>query len=186
MAARPGRGLPQQRGYTLTELVIVVVTLALVAAIAAQSFDSEPDRELALVASEFASAIRFARSESIRTGAPHGFRFLSGEDRIRVFRADTSGSPWTWVWDTYHPVTRQLYDYSFPVDLAGAPDPASETAVYRGTCSLTGAVYFDANGTPWCLEPETTLLESYRLDLASSDEQVAVLLDGITGRVTVQ
>ncbi len=186
MAARTRRTSPHQGGYTLTELVIVVATLAVVAAIAVPAFDSRRDAELELVANEFANAMRYARSESMRTGEPHGFRFLFNQDRIRVFTADTSGSPWTWVFDVYHPVTRQLYDYQFPSELAGASDPASQDAVYRSNCNREGVVYFDANGTPWCLEPETALLESYRLDLTSSDEQMSVFLDGITGRVTVQ
>ena len=58
--------------------------------------------------------------------------------------------------------------------------------VYRGTCNRSGVVYFDANGTPWCLEPETILLDSYRLNITTDAGQASVNLDGITGRVTVQ
>ena len=176
----------RQVGYTLTELMIVVTILAIVAAIVVPAATStRPKKELQLVAEEFASAMRFARSESIRTGEPHGFRFLTNQYRIRVFSADTSGAPWTWVWDVYHPVTKQLYDYTFPADLTGTATPVTHTPVYRSTCDRTGVVYFDENGTPWCLEPETALLDSYRLDITTADGQITVDLDGITGRVTV-
>ena len=130
--------------------------------------------------------MRFARSESIRTGQPHGFRFLTNQYRIRVFTADTTGSPWTWVWDVYHPIDKNLYDYTFPTELTGSTPPVVHTPVYRGSCNRQGTVYFNANGTPWCLEPETVLLESYRLDLIVGTGQKTVNLDGITGRVTVQ
>ncbi len=183
-AAHPSRR--GQTGFTLTELVVVVATLAIVAAIAVPSFNTDPDKDLELVAEEFADAMRFARSESMRTGQPHGFRFLTNQDRIRVYSVDSTGAPWTWIWDVYHPVTKQLYDYTFPEELAGASDPATPASDYRGTCDRTSVVYFDANGTPWCLEPEDILLESYRLDLTSSTDQISVFLDGITGRVTVQ
>ncbi len=173
-------------GYTLIELIIVVATLGLIAAIAAPAFSPESERDLELVAEEFADAIRFARSESIRTGEPHGFRFLTNQYRIRVFTADTSVSPWTWVWDVYHPVTKQLYDYTFPADLAGPSVPVAQTTAYRSTCDRSGVVYFDANGTPWCLEPETALLDSYSLEITGVSGQFTVSLDGITGRVTVQ
>lgn len=175
-----------QRGYTLTELVIVVTILGLIAVIAVPATTSGPNKELDLAAAEFAAAMRFARSEAIRTGEPHGFRFLTNQYRIRVFSADTSGSPWTWVWDVYHPVDKDLYDHTFPEDLTGTATPVVHTPVYRGSCDRKGAVYFDANGTPWCLEPETVLLESYRLDFYTPRGVAAVVLDGITGRVTVQ
>ena len=179
----PRRGQP---GYTLTELVIVVAILALVAAIAMPGTNSGADERLNLAAHDFAQAIRFARSESIRTGEPHGFRFLTNQYRIRVYTADTTGSPWTWIWDVYHPIDKNLYDYMFPAELTGATAPVTHTPVYRGTCDRPGAVYFDANGTPWCLEPETVLLDSYQLDLRAGIAQATVSLDGITGRVTVQ
>ena len=177
----------RQVGYTLTELIIVVTILAIVAAIVVPAATSTgPEKELQLVAEEFAAAMRYARSESIRTGEPHGFRFLTNQERIRVFTADTSGAPWTWIWDVYHPVTKQLYDYTLPAEMLGAADPVAQVPSYNGTCDRMGAVYFDANGTPWCLEPETILLDTYRLDITTPSGQASVNLDGITGRVTVQ
>lgn len=174
-------------GYTLLELVIVVSVVALIAAIAAPAINSTgPDKQLALIANEFADAMRYARSEAIRTGEPHGFRFLTTQYRIRVFSADTSASPWTWIWDIYHPVNKQLYDYTFPANMAGAAIPVTHFPVYRGTCDRQGAIYFNANGTPRCLEPETVLLDSYRLDIVVGASTASVSLDGITGRVTVQ
>ena len=177
----------EKRGYTLVELVIVVSVIALIAAIAIPATTStNSDKQLELIAEEFASAIRFARSESIRTGKEHGFRFLTSEYRIRVFSTDTLASPWTAVWDVYHPVAKQLYDYTFPAELAGTSTPVTHSPVYRGTCDRQGSVYFDDNGTPWCLEPENVLLESYQLDIVTNAGQASVNLDGITGRVTVR
>jgi len=180
------RAPANQVGYTLIELIITVTVIAVIAAIAVPAVSPGDDKELQVAAAEFAAAIRFARSESVRTAKPHGFRFLTNQYRIRVFTADTEVNPWTWVWDVYHPVTKQLYDYTFPPDLAGAGAPVTHSPVYRGTCDRQGAIYFDENGTPWCLEPETILLESYELDFDTGAAQATVRLDGITGRVTVQ
>ncbi|MDJ0911357.1 MAG: prepilin-type N-terminal cleavage/methylation domain-containing protein [Woeseiaceae bacterium] len=178
--------ISRQDGYTLIELIIVVVVLVLIASIAVPSFTSSDTEELDLTAAEFAAAIRFARSESIRTGEPHGFRFLVNQYRIRVFTVDASASPWTWVFDVYHPVDKDLFDYTFPPELAGSATPVVHTPLYRGTCDRQGVVYFDPTGTPWCLEPETVLLDSYRLDITTNEGQAVVKLDGITGRVTVE
>ena len=175
----------RQGGFTLIELVVVISVIAIIAAIAYPALPTDDSRELDAAAADFAAAIRFARSESIRTGEPHGFRFLTNQYRIRVFRTDTSANPWTWIWDVYHPIDKNIYDYTFPADLTGAGPPVVHTPVYRGTCNRPGVVYFDENGTPWCLEPETRLLESYRLDFATDSANAVITLDGITGRVTI-
>ncbi len=175
-----------QAGYTLIELILVVAILALAAAVAFPSGDAATEARARLAAAEFAAAIRFARDESIRTGKPHGFRFLTNQYRIRVFSVDSSGSPWTWVWNVYDPIDKALYDYTVPASLAGASAPVTHDPQYRGTCNRPGVVYFDASGTPWCIEPETVLLESYRLDFMGGANPVSVQLDGITGRVSSQ
>ena len=181
--AAPRRG---QAGYTLTELVIVVAILSIAAAVAVPSLRSGPDKQLGLAAGQFASAIRFARSESIRTGQPHGFRFLTNQYRIRVFSADTAASPWTWIFDVYHPVDKQLYDYTFPPELSTEDPPVAHTPVFKGTCIRPGTIYFDAQGVPWCLEPETVLVDSYELLLTDGVSETTVRLDGISGRVRAQ
>ena len=176
----------EQRGYTLVELVIVVTVLALIAAIAVPSLSSMPQKDLDLAADEFAAAMRFARSESIRTGEPYGFRRQSGPKRIRVFRLDQGTSPATLVYDVYHPIDKQLYDIDLNLQALANADLLNRTAVFRGACNQEGNIYFDGNGTPWCADPGTTLVESFEVDLTSGVNNLTVTLDAITGRVTVQ
>ncbi len=171
------------RGYTLTELLVVVVLLGLAAAIALPSFEPADDADLDLVTTEFANAIRFARSEAIRTGEPHGFRYLSAQKRIRVFSADTSTNPAGLLWDVRHPVDKTLYDYTLPARYLA--DGIVRDAEFRGTCDTPGIVYFDANGTPWCNDPATVLVDTFTLRF-NVEPIPEVRLDGITGRVTVQ
>ena len=61
-------------GYTLIELIITITIIAVIAAIAMPAFSSGSDRQLEAAAAEFAAAMRFARTEAMRTGEPHGFR----------------------------------------------------------------------------------------------------------------
>ena len=175
-----------QAGYTLTELVIVVTILGVIAAVAVPATSSSTDSKLDLAASEFAAAMRFARSESMRTGEPHGFRQQSGAKRIRVFRLDTGTSPATLVYDVYHPIDKQLYDYDLDLESLAAADLLTRTPDFRGTCNVNGNVYFDANGTAWCADPDTVLLDSFQVDFDLGSDRRTVLVDGITGRVTVQ
>lgn len=176
----------RQAGYTLTELIIVVTILAIVAAIAVPATASNESERLELAAQEIAAAMRFARSEALRTGEPHGFRQQSGAKRIRVFRLDQGTSPATLVYDVYHPVDKQLYDFDLNLQSLAAADSLSRTAVFRGNCNQQGNVYFDANGTPWCADPGTVLLDTFEVDLIMGSSRRTVILDDITGRVAVQ
>ena len=176
----------RQAGYTLTELIIVVTILAIVAAIAVPATASNESERLELAAQEIAAAMRFARSEALRTGEPHGFRQQSSAKRIRVFRLDQGTSPATPIYDVYHPVDKQLYDFDLNLQSLAAADSLSRTAVFRGTCNQQGNVYFDANGTPWCADPGTVLLDTFEVDLIMGSSRRTVILDDITGRVTVQ
>lgn len=174
------------RGYTLTELLVVVALVALAAAVALPSMAPRDDAELERVTAEFASAMRFARTEALRTGEPHGFRYLSTQKRIRVFSADTATNPAGLVWDVRHPVSKHLYDVTLPARLAGAPNPITRDAVYRGTCNTPGIVYFDGSGVPWCNDPANVLVDYFDLDFMVGQGTATVRVDGVTGRVTVQ
>jgi type II secretion system protein H len=173
-------------GYTLIELVITVTIIAVIAAIAVPAFSSDPDEQLQLAAQEFAAAMRFARSESMRTGDPHGFRQESNGKRIRVFRLDEATNPPGLVYDVYHPVEKQLYEYDLNVQsLAGTPT-LDHDRTYRGTCNSSANVYFDDKGTPWCANPSNILLERFDVHFEKETDRITLTLDGITGRVTVQ
>ncbi len=175
-----------QPGYTLTELIIVVAILGLIAAVAVPEISSAPDAKLRLAANEFAAAMRFARSESLRTGEPHGFRQQSTAKRIRVFRLDTSTSPATRIYDVYHPVDKQLYEFDLNLQSLATADSLSRTAVFRGTCNQPGNIYFNGSGTPWCADPDTVLLERFEVELILGSSRRTVTLDDVTGRVTIQ
>lgn len=175
-----------QVGYTLTELLIVVTILGVVAAIAVPEFSSDDQQKLDVAAAEIAAAMRFARSEAIRVGAPHGFRQRSSTKRVRVFSLDSSVSPPIPVYDVYHPITKQLYDIKLNDHPFAFADTVDHSRTYRGVCNKARNVYFDGNGTPRCADPETVLLEQFDVILTLGSTTRIVTLHGITGRVTDQ
>jgi len=176
----------RESGYTLGEILIVVSLLGIVAVVAVPSFSSVDPQPLDLAAEETANAMRFARSEAMRLGRPTGFRQQSSQKRIRVFQADTGTSPWTLNYDVHHPHSKHLYDIELDRHPFAAADTLSHNRVYRGTCMKPANVYFDSNGTPWCAEPETVLLEQFDVTLTLGPHSRVVTLHGISGRVTVQ
>lgn len=176
----------RSQGIALLELVIVVSILGVVAVVAIPDFRSAEPQKLELAAQEFAEAIRFARSEAIRTGEPRGFRQNSTNKRIRVFRPDTGTSPWTLYYDVYHPVSRKLFDVQLNNDPLAAADSLVANRQFRGTCDQPRNIYFDSAGTPWCTDPENILLEQYDITFTLDGHTHIVTLHGLTGRVTVQ
>jgi len=173
-------------GYSLTEILAVVLVLSVAAAVAIPNLVTTDPSKLDLAAEECAQAIRFARGEAIRTGAPHGFNQESAAQRLRVYRVDTSATPWTEQYDVRHPISKKLYD----VDLGDHPFARAETTSddrsFRGTCNRTSLVYFDAAGIPRCLDPQTVLVEQFDFTLRLGAHSRTVSLDRVTGRVTVQ
>lgn len=182
----PARRVTIQQGYTLTEMVVVVFIVGLVATVALPPLSSSDNAKLDLVAAEVASTIRFARSEAMSLGVARGFRQQSSAKRLRVFSMDTITTPATLVYDIYHPIDKHLYDREFETQPFAFTGTMGRTTTFRGVCNQTGNVFFDANGTPWCADPATVLLEQFAVTLTLGAGSRIITLDGITGRVTIQ
>jgi len=176
----------REQGYTFVELLIVIFILGVAASVVIPDISTTNPGKLKIAAEEFARAMRFARSEALRTGQPHGFSQQSTAQRIRVFRPDTGASPLTLNYDVYHPLSKHLYD----IQLNGHPfalaDQLNLVVSFKGSCNDTDNIYFDSNGIPRCADPETILLQQLDLSFTLGNLTRVVTLHGITGRVTVQ
>ena len=176
----------RSHGVTLVEVLVVVAILGVVAVAAIPDLRSGNPHQLELAAEEVAEAMRFARSEAMRTGEPRGFRQSSTNKRIRVFRPDTSTSPWTLNYDVYHPVSKKLYDIKLGTHPFASVESMSHNKVFRGTCNKPRNTYFDSTGIPRCADPETVFIDRIDITLTLGSHTRVVALDGLTGRVTVR
>ncbi len=175
-----------QGGTSLTEITLVVAILGIVAVVAIPSISSYDSELLELAAEEMAEAVRFARSEAIRTGTLHGIHTQNTQLRIRVFRGDTVTTPPTPVYDVYHPVDKKLYDIDFRAHPFVTVDSFSAATSFSGTCNNPSYTVFEENGIPVCSDPMAVRLDQADLTLKKGNASITVTLHGITGRVTIQ
>jgi len=179
---------PAQAGVSLVELLLVITILGFAAMLAIPSFSASDHTKLEMAAQEYAQAIRYARSLAMQQGAPFGFRNPPGPGitRIRVFRVDTTTNPWTPIYDVYHPLSKNLYDIDLESHRFAYTETVNRATSFRGTCNAVGNTYFDANGVPWCADPEDVLLEQLDMTFSTGPISRVVTLHGISGRVTIQ
>jgi type II secretory pathway pseudopilin PulG len=177
----------RQVGTTLIELSVVVLILAVVAAAVVRSqtsADAAPTLDAA--AEEVAAALRFARSEAIRTAEPYGVDRVPGSQVLRVYRYPPGGPV---DYTIRHPVDQRLYHLDFDAD--PMLNPVSVTAVafyYEGEGFPTSFCGFLAGtGTPKkSVPPNTLMLTAGSITLAAGGETRVVSVAPMTGRVTIQ
>ncbi len=176
----------RENGFSIAELLVVVAILAIVGLVLVGPPSSVNDeKKLDLAASEVASALRFARSEAMRTGEHHGARFDTTAQRIRVYRLDILASPPVEEFDVYHPVDKKLYD----LPVTSGPSTAgvqlsSSDFDFPGNADLE-SVAFAESGVP--VSPiDLALMDAGRVDLALGAFARIVIVAPMTGRVTVQ
>lgn len=172
-------------GFSLVEILIVVSLLGIIALVVVPAINSTDPKKLDITTNEVVHAIRFAHAEAIRLGKPVGFSVQTLQKQIRVFSLDTSSSPWTPIYDIYHPLSKKLYN----IQLSTFPNAAVDTVVlnvtYKSTCNITGRFYFDTYGTPWCLDPNNITLDEFKVELSLGEHMLLVDLDPVTGRVSI-
>lgn len=178
-------------GYTLVELVITITIIAVIAAIAVPAYSPGADKRLQLAANDVASAIRYARSESLRTGESHGLTISQTTQKVTVNKYDLSTAPISVLYTLTHPVDKQPYDFNVNTRATTKGVTISNAQDVFNFTGLGGrrSVIFDANGTPmWIVGsgPTTYLLSDGNIELSYGNQQSTVSLAPITGRVTVQ
>jgi hypothetical protein len=172
-------------GFSIAELLVAVVVLAIIGVVFVGSHSGLDDRiALEIGVSEVVSALRFARSESMRTGEVHGARVESSTGRIRVYRLDISASPPVEVNDVYHPVDKKLYDVVLGGrSFARGVRITSSQFRFGGDPSPYESVAFERSGLP-VSSFDLKLMDSGNVGLDFRGISAAVTLDPQSGRVS--
>lgn len=171
------------RGYTLTEMVIVIAIMAIIAAVAVPELSKNDESKLDAAAAEVASAMRFAHSEAVRTGEPYGVYASHSDQRIRVYRLPVS----TPIYDVYDPLTKQLMDFQFNNN-TNEVELDSVVLTFHGMWGWKSYLGFEGgSGTPKYNDSGTTrMLNTGYVRLSYGDAKRTINISPMTGRVTVQ
>ncbi len=162
------------RGFTLLELLVVVTVLGVVAMVVIPRVASHGDgQKLTLAAAELANALRFARSEALRTGAECRVEIDPAVETFRV--VDAGGTT------LFHPVSKQ----PFVTDLGALPMAGGVDIVSVGGSAGLVRVNFCARGEP-VDGAGSPLAADVAARLALAGAQVDVVTGRKTGRVRVQ
>ena len=179
----------RQTGFSLLELLIVITILGVTAAIVAPVLSTSDDSKLGLAAEEVAQALRFARSESLRTSEVHGVNINQTTQRVVVYKADLTTTPVSIGSILYHPISKQKFD--FDVDTAPMTNDVNisntlDPFLYGST--RRQQLLFSASGTPMWIDNTTgttDLLDDGTVQLSYRGSNRSVEVAPTTGRVTV-
>lgn len=179
------------KGVTLLDTIVVVSIIAVFAVIAFPSFTSNDTYQLDLAKNEIVAAIRFARSEALRTADTYGVDIDRATKQITIYKADLSSIPVGQEFIVYHPINKNLYDYNLNTDfnllnvsIANTTDPFLFADSVRRKSLL-----FDKNGTPIWFDSgtgSTFQLISATVELTKGSHEQFVSVQSYNGRVTTQ
>lgn len=171
-------------GFTLTEILIVLAIVGLAALIAFPSASPNGQAKLELAAEGVAEAMRFARSEAIRTGISHGFRIDPTNHQLLVFELDTGSAPPAELYNVYHPVSKKPYVLDLTIGLTRGVTIGARSFVFQPACAVTESIAFDERGSPICPNPVASRLLDGKLIVRYEALQRTVQVAPLTGRVT--
>ena len=181
--------VPRRRcgGYTLLELVVVVSIVAVLAVVALPGTRPSSNEKLELAASRVAEAIRFARTEAIRTGNPVYVEINRNTDRLLVAQANLSGATVAAGATLRDPVDKKPLDIIFRTAAVTAGVDFTNDPFDYAVGGRQPSVVFDARGLPFRKAGGNyQMMMAGDVVLTSAGRQRTVHVDRTTGRVTIQ
>lgn len=182
MMAICGKITTRSLGYTLAEMLGVVLILAISAAAVVPSLTQSDRSRVELAASEVASVLRFARDEA-RHRSASTVVVLSGSARLQVFELDVSdpanpklGPP------LHHPVDKDVYDLDLHT-IAFSEGIKASSNLPAGPPGAAEAVGFNPRGEPLDASNLTELPDRH-IDVSFGTRSKRVFIATVTARIS--
>ena len=177
------------QGFTLIEVVVALLVLAIVVFGVNPQLTSGNPAKLDFAATQVAAAIRYARSEAMRTGEVHAVFVDEVNESVTVELTELSTKPATVKSVLYHPIDKQPYTFRFLNN-----STTQEVLVESPTASFLFAsvgkqqrLMFTADGVPVFIDTVTNTvhqLVTAKVLLGMKGLGASVNVQPVTGRVT--
>lgn len=163
---RPGMS---RAAFTLIEMMIVLVILAITAAMAVPMISSGAGMQVRSAANVLAADLEYAKSMAITNGSRYSVVFDTTNETYQI--EDSSGSP------IEHPVKLKDYVVDFPAD-----SRLSQVNIVSADFDGQTAVTFDYLGSPWT---GFGSMNSGIVTLQAGNSSKIVNVEAVTGFVSV-
>jgi prepilin-type N-terminal cleavage/methylation domain-containing protein len=168
------------RGFTLIEILVVVVILGIAAAIVVPAIGSRNDLKATSAARIIVADMIYAQNRSISQQKRHYVRFDLTEQKYEVFEEDQTTGDLSLI---THPVEAS----PFVVKLgAGGPKPIRDVLIDLASFDGKQMVAFDELGTPYAFDEGTTTLTPMtngQVRLACGDLRLTIVVEPFSGEL---
>lgn len=173
------RKFKSARGFTLVEILVVVLILGIASAIIVPQISSRDDLVAAAAARMVMADVIYAQNCSIARQKRHFVEF--GDQQYSVRTRDSQSQP---LYTITHPVTQTAYTTVF----RASRTPLEKVSL--GTVSFDGATVlgFDEMGSPFAFDGinMTPLIQPGKIVVSSGGTSLTILIEPFTGEATVQ
>jgi prepilin-type N-terminal cleavage/methylation domain-containing protein len=169
---------PARRAFTLIEIIVVVVILAIAALIAIPVFSGASEMQLRAAADKLAADIEYAKSMAVTTQKNYKVVFDTNLERYDIW-VNNSGTTWTLIKD---PVKKSDFRVTYPQE-----SRLSSVGVSAVDFNGTAIVQFNYTGAP--LDGSGNALTDpahSSVTLEAKDQTTIVTVEPVTGFITVQ
>lgn len=176
---RKTSGLPGQNGgFTLVEILVVVVIIGLAMWAAVPMFSGAAQMQLQSAANMLAADLEFAKSLAISRQQKYGLDFHPGTDSYDVIHIDEANN----VQIVMHPVK-----IGFPYTISYRDDTRlNKVDLSAASFDGTSQVFFDYLGSPHNGNVTNNDLNSGSITLEGGGITMTVIIEPVTGYIRIQ